>query len=634
MSGIAVAYQRDGAPVADNMLRRMSDALAHRPADTCGQWQRGPVALAHRALYTTPEAVGEVQPLHDAVAQLTLTFDGRVDNRAELLKTLNLPSDTSDAALVLCAYERWGQGCPVRLLGDFAFALWDAQQQQLFCARDFLGLKPFYYYLDDKRFLCATELQQILAAGGVSREINEGMVGESLAASVTHREETLYRHIRRLLPGHSLRVTANGWETTAFWDGYHVKPVRYRRADEYAEHFQDVFQEAVRCRLRSSGPVGAHLSGGLDSTAVVAVARHLQAECAAFAQLFPRHPACDESAYSLDAAGFLQVNLQPIYPDTALPRHYEAQAQRYLDLPDYPNGSLGETMKKAIAGQGIRVVLTGGGGDECFSRAGHLWAELLRDGRFRTLARHFRTAFKAGPANACTQLLRRGLWPLLPATAHRLRHRRTAASFVETGLAGDFVRRINLAQRFNTPDDLPGSWSPAQKALYQRITDGGNLHGYEFEERSNAVFGLEERHPFLDRRVVELTLALPEEQRYQPGADKYIMRQALRGLLPEKVRQRTDKGDFSHVFPEALALCLPDAQALNTWRIVAEGWLDKGIAHRMLLSLQQLYAAGETGYTKYMWRLWMFYSVETWFRTLVPGPDLNSPPGNALAVAF
>ncbi len=132
MSGIAVIYQRDGAPVADNMLRRMSDALAHRPADACGQWQRGPIALAHRALYTTPEAVGEVQPLHDAGAQLALTFDGRVDNRAELLKTLNLPSDTSDAALVLRAYERWGQDCPAHILGDFAFALWDARRRQLF----------------------------------------------------------------------------------------------------------------------------------------------------------------------------------------------------------------------------------------------------------------------------------------------------------------------------------------------------------------------------------------------------------------------------------------------------------------------------------------------------------------------
>ena len=157
MSGIAGIFNRDGRPVDPDLLARMTDAIAHRGPDGAGHWADGAVGFGHQMLCTAPESLHEQQPWRDETGQLCLVLDGRVDNRAELQRALaaagaHLGEDT-DAELVLQSYEVWGEACPKRIIGDFAFAIWDARKQQLFCARDFLGIKPFYYYADERTFL-------------------------------------------------------------------------------------------------------------------------------------------------------------------------------------------------------------------------------------------------------------------------------------------------------------------------------------------------------------------------------------------------------------------------------------------------------------------------------------------------
>src|SRR5919109_4236701 len=201
MSGIAGIYHLDGHPANPVLLTRMTDIIADRGPDGEGHWLAGPVGLGHRMLHTTSESLHQKQPVVDDTGQLVITADARIDNRDELISTLEVDrhhkGEISDAELILKAYEKWGQACPEKLLGDFAFAIWDGREHRLFCARDPIGIKPFYYYLDGKRFLWASEPRQIFQDAAISRQPNLCLVGRYLLNDFSEREETLYVGVRR-----------------------------------------------------------------------------------------------------------------------------------------------------------------------------------------------------------------------------------------------------------------------------------------------------------------------------------------------------------------------------------------------------------------------------------------------------
>ena len=210
MSGIAVIYNLDGRPADGLLLDRMLSAIAHRGPDGMGRWIGGPVAIGHAMLHTTPESTRERQPLCED--GLCLTFDGRVDNREELAAAfkdagIGLKGD-GDAELVLRAYQLWGDESPRRILGDFAYALWDGRIRRLLCARDPMGVKPLYYHIGPGFFLCGSELHQLLQDPRVRRAPNEPMVAEYLLGAFSTREDTLFSGLMRLAGGDLLVVRA------------------------------------------------------------------------------------------------------------------------------------------------------------------------------------------------------------------------------------------------------------------------------------------------------------------------------------------------------------------------------------------------------------------------------------------
>jgi asparagine synthase (glutamine-hydrolysing) len=214
MSGIAAIFNLDGRPVERRQLEPMLDAMAHRGPDGIGRFYDSQAALGHAMLRVTPESFEEVQPLFDETGALRITFDGRIDNRGELRELVEaagarVRSDT-DPELVLKAYESLGEDCVRKMLGDFAFVIWDSNRRRLFCARDHSGIRPFYYYCDAKTFLAASDLQQIIRYPGLAQEPNEGLVGEYLTGKLITREETLYRGVMRLAPAHMMIVTDRG----------------------------------------------------------------------------------------------------------------------------------------------------------------------------------------------------------------------------------------------------------------------------------------------------------------------------------------------------------------------------------------------------------------------------------------
>ncbi len=624
MSGIAGIYDLRGGPVDPALVRRMADAAAHRGSDGSGYWSEGPIGLGHRMLHSTPESLAETQPLSSEAGDLVLVLDGRVDNRAELRAELETSGmrlrDDTDAELVLRAYEKWGSACPTRIIGDFAFAIWDGQEQQLFCCRDPLGVRPFYYHSDGRRFRFGSELRQILEDTRISPEPNEGMIGEYLSCEITDREETLYRGILRLPPAHFLIVRPDRLTVTRYWDIDGGHTVRHRTDAEYAEHFHAVFSEAVRCRLRASGPIGAELSGGLDSSSVVATVASLHRSGGVtdegfetFSLVFPGL-ACDESDYASEV-----IKRQALKSSTAPASRYgldwwQEHVRRARDFPEYPTCAMSDSLKSIAHDHGVRVLLTGYGGDDWLTGSPYYYADLLRRLRVAAFLRQVNWDYRAELiARPMFSVLNYGVWPLLPEAARRAAKLLRSPSRVPLWLDPGFAARIALRDRLRRAVGPQPAPTFAQNDLRRQLNGGWHAHSMEMLDRSAARSGLESRHPFHDRRVVEFALALPEDQRRRKDRSKFVLREAMSGRLPEGVRARRRKADFSHVFAEVLGTA--DVRPFFATPVMASlGWLRRDHARRAYELMVSAYAAGDATYTAYVRRLWMLFGIEIWLK--------------------
>ncbi len=280
MSGIAAILNFDGRPADENLLRRMTDATAHRGPDHGGYWVSGMLGLGHRSLYTAPHTPQEPQPWHNEDGSVGIVMDGRVDNRDELTQELAARGvdlrNSSDAELVLRAYEYFLDEAPAKIVGDFALVVWDGGRRRLLCARDPMGIRPLCYYKDEHKFLCASEIHQLFEDRSVAREPNEAMLAEHLTGEPVSLCETQFRRIQRLEPAHLLVVERGELRKRQYFDLGPREPIRYRSDDQYVDHFSQLLRESVRRRLRGNGAVAAHLSGGLDSSSVVGMVQKLR----------------------------------------------------------------------------------------------------------------------------------------------------------------------------------------------------------------------------------------------------------------------------------------------------------------------------------------------------------------------
>lgn len=638
MSGIAGIYHLDGRPVDSDLLTRMTDVIAYRGPDGVGRWIDGSVGLGHRMLHATPESLYEQQPLLDETGQLCLVLDGRVDNREELksailMRGARLRNDT-DAEIVLRTYECWGEECPKKIIGDFAFAIWDGRKRQLFCARDFLGVKPFYYYFDGRKFTFSSELRQILEDVSVRREPNEGMIGEYLAGVIADKEETLYDEIFRLPPAHYLVVRAGGPRKERYWEIDPSREVRHSSDAEYIEHFLTVFKEAVRCRLRSPGRVGIALSGGLDSSSVAGVAQSLYDESGiddyrveAFSEIFPGLP-CDESEYIQEVVKRWGLVCHTVVQSEVDPTVYARQARHYRDFPDYPNGAIANPWNVLVQNRGVRVLLDGVGGDEWLWGSRFHYADLLRQLRIADLFRQFGfDSLRDGVRPAVSKVLWYGVNPLLPHSVRRglkwmLRRNDRLPDWIDS----QFAHRIDLGARIRRGTDRRSSLTFAQRDLYHGGTGGFQVHALEIEDRAAAHFGFEQRHPFHDRRLVEFALALPEEQRWRHGQFKYVLRQSMRGYLPETVRQRRTKAEFSHLFGKVFESPWIE-HTFDSPAISSIGWVDSQRVRQMYWRTRDLYARGDEACTTFIWSLWMILGIELWYTQAILNKGNSFPDG-------
>lgn len=567
MSGIAGVYYLDGRAVDRTDVECMVERITHRGPDASGVWSEGAVGLGHRMLWTTPESLRERLPLVNKRGDLALTADARIDNRDELVEALGLNSghceEMSDSELILRAYEQWGERCSERLLGDFAFVIWDRRRQLLFCARDHFGVKPFYYYDSPHAFAFASEIKALLCLREVPRRLNETRVADYLVPMLEDKAITFYQDILRLPPAHIMIVDREGIRLRPYWALDPSRELRLGSDGEYAEAFRELFTNAVRCRLRSAFPVGSMLSGGLDSSSIVCVARNLLAENGAgplhtFSAVFDDVPECDERPFI--QAVLAQGGLVPHYVpgDQLGPLADLDRVFHHEDEPFYaPNLFLHWGLYSAARKQGVRVVLDGLDGDTSVSHGLGFLPELAAAGRWKTLAAEVIGLSKRFDRSPWSILSYHAIKPLVPIAFQQawraLRGANRATHIFGAILSPAFALRVAFDRRLEV---LRGSRircvRTSKEGHYRGLTAGLIPYALEVADRAAAGFGVEPRYPFFDRLLVEFCLALPPEQKIRQGWTRLVMRRAMGGILPAEVQWRGGKSDLSPNFIRGL----------------------------------------------------------------------------------
>ena len=559
MSGVFGLWYLDGRPVEPETLGRMGEVMAHRGPDGAGVWRDGRVGVGHLAFHTTPESGFAEQPLVNGEGDPVVSADVRLDNRERLLKTLGYdspPWEVSDAALILRAYQRWGEECVEHLIGDFAFVIWDRSENRLFCARDHFGVRPLYYVHSPGRlFACASEVKALLTLPEVSKEVDDLEVARLLVLPVWDNPgATFYREVRRVQPAHSLTVGTEGTRERRYWSLDPERTLRLGSDEEYAEAVRESFVEAVNARLRAAGRIGTMLSGGLDSSAITCVAAQSlagsdsQLPLRTFSAVYPTATASDERRYIHEILRMYDTEPHFFSADAVNPLGEAEVLGRIIDGPiEGGNAYSGWNLYRSAADSGTQVVLDGFDGDTTISHgtgrltelalANHWWALAweLRDFA-RTTNEPWYPVFRSWVRGYAIKPLVRKLRGFDNGDTSWAKH--TAARL--RMLEDDYRRRIE-------PHIEPRPKEPrtAREEHYGRLTRADLLKNLGIVEALGAGAGVEVRFPFFDVRLVELCLSIPAEQKLRRGWIKFVMRNSMNGILPEKVRWRLDKSDLS-----------------------------------------------------------------------------------------
>ncbi|MGL5206833.1 MAG: asparagine synthase-related protein, partial [Acidaminococcaceae bacterium] len=330
MGAICGIYYKDKSANVRECEQVMLEIGKYR-FEKSGTFHDGAIILGCQHNCLTPESINEILPFEDDAGTLVITADAIIDNREELFALLSVPIEKTnmpDSLVILEAYKKWGVHCPDKLVGDFAFAIWDKKKQELFCARDHVGRKSFYYYNDKEVFAFSTLIKPLFQIEDIKQELNETYIADFLAMTDIRHEIgsdiTLYENIYQLLPAHAMIVNRSGIRKWRYWEIKKTKEIKFESDAEYEEAFRKVFAEAVRCRLRSIKRTGILLSGGLDSCSVACLAaeelRKKNEKLYSFTQVpmegyknwLPDNQLADEQEY-VESISRFTGNIEPYY---------------------------------------------------------------------------------------------------------------------------------------------------------------------------------------------------------------------------------------------------------------------------------------------------------------------------------
>jgi asparagine synthase (glutamine-hydrolysing) len=569
MSGICGIIRFDGSDAEIEGLDVMLRAGAHRGPDGRTSWTGEGAALGHLAFHLAASDRTESQPVHDPSGRFVIVADGRVDAREELLRTLRIRSshlgpDPGPATLLLGAYLAWGEGFMHRVLGDWAFGVWDTLERRLFLARSPQGLRSLYYRIENDRIFFASEVRQILSVDGVPRSLFLPMAGAWLLNQSGAPEWTIYDGIRELPGGHFVDIMAGRHQVGKGWDVDPARRISYRSDEDYAEAFREILLAAVSDRLHSASPVAMLLSGGLDSSAVAGSVgwladrgrlKVLADQVVTLSYRYDGFPQCDERHISGPLARHWGLRVEEIaasawHPDSLL------ECELGEDNPAIPIYRPLEDAAMRRAGIcGARQILIAARGDNMMG--GSIWdpAGLVAAGRvkegigeIRTIARftggRFWSTARREFARSSKYRLR-SLAPHLAARRHSDRDQRSAAvaaaRTASPWMSSALIETLPSEALIGAPLYAAGFATLARARRYEAVSDAFTARGCGQTVRRAAEFGLQYEDPWADRRIVEFVCAVPQHVLNRADDRKRLTRMALAGLVPPQVQRGARK---------------------------------------------------------------------------------------------
>ncbi len=537
-------------------VQRMNDAIFHRGPDDDGFYIKDNVGLAMRRLSIIDLSTGK-QPIRNEDGSVWIVFNGEIYNYPELRKDLESRGHRfytkSDTEAIVHAYEEYGAECPSKLNGMFAFAIWDDYRQRLFIARDRLGKKPLYYYHDSKRVIFGSELKSILQIKDVPRRVSREAVDLYLTYEYIPAPHTIFEDIKKLPAGHSLTIQANGKaEVRPYWELHFHENGTLEK--DLQRGLVDLLQDAVKIRLMSDVPLGAFLSGGIDSSCVVALmARVMNQPVKTF------------------SIGFEEGSYNELHFAREIARHFKTEHQEFILKPD----ALGLTEKLArhldeplgdfsiiptflvsqMARQHVTVALSGDGGDELFGgyetyvadwayRKYRRLPKFLRNGVISPITQHMPpTEKKKGVVNRAKRFVEGAT---LPEDLQHVRWMIFLSQKEKQSLYGE--RMQSLASSSGAHDFIRSHFNSADSQDYGNRQMYVDIKTYLCDDimvkvdRMSMATSLETRAPFLDYRVVEYAATIPSAFKIQGTKTKQILKKAMSDLLPPMITQRGKEG--------------------------------------------------------------------------------------------
>jgi len=563
MCGICGIYHAEPSHLVDEgRVKEMARSLRHRGPDDEGFFCEGSIGLGHQRLSIIDLSAAGHQPMTNEDGRLWVVSNGEIYNYLELRQQLvgrrHRLRSSSDTEVILHLYEDEGPDCVNRLNGMFAFALWDQHNRTLFAARDRFGIKPFYYAACDGTFLFASEIKALLQAGEFQPELNPEGLADYLTFQFCLGDKTLFRNVLRLLPGHSLLVRADGTITVKkYWDLDFT--VDTHHTEEYFEHqMVRLLEDTVRLQLRADVAVGAHLSGGLDSSALSCLASSLLGtRIHTFSGGFREGPQYDETRYARLVADRISSVHHEVYPTAMDFVEVMPRLIYQMDEPAAGPGLFPQFFVSRLASQHVKVVLGGQGGDELFG------------GYTRYLVAYLEQCLKSGIEGTQEEQKYVVTFESIVANLRQLRgYEPLLRHFWQDGLFEPEDRRyLRLVERSEgtagliDPGCLPDAhaYDPGEafRELFRAAPCGALINKMtwfdmqtllpallQVEDRTSMAVSLESRVPFLDHRLAELVASMPPMIKYKGGQAKYIFRRAIQHIIPKEIAGRSDKMGF------------------------------------------------------------------------------------------
>ncbi len=552
MCGICgVLYFRDKKPVHESLLKSMCDEMAHRGPNDEGYYKDKHLGFGHRRL-SILDLSGGHQPMTNEDEKVWIVFNGEIYNyialRHELEQKGHKFSSNCDTEVIIHAWESYGESCVDHFQGMFAFAIWDKKTKTFFMARDRIGIKPLYYYLKDGKLIFASEIKAILQEESVERSVRLNSLDHFMTYGYTSSDTTMFENIQKLPPGYWMRIKDNDVKIHQFWD-LKFDPEDHHEDSYYEEQLTCIFENSVEKRLQSDVPLGVFLSGGLDSSAIVAEMNHLGVNpLQTFSVGFDRK-GYSELNYAKMVADYFKTDHHEIQVTAKMYRDFFPQFIWHQDEPMTDPATIALYYVSKLANESVTVVLTGEGSDEIFA------------GYERYLGEKIAEWFARYPA-----WLRSDLLPALMRPFHKmeklqkirqsleystLEERFVALRTIYSESAKESLYQSSLMKSVNVDNDVKKFENylqevtipnPLNKMLYLDTKLWLPEDLLMKKDKMGMAASIEARVPFLDHELVEFAATIPHHLKIRKLQGKYILRKVMQDKLPQPIIQRKKMG--------------------------------------------------------------------------------------------